>query len=192
MRIIEKHWNWNGELRQRNSTNYIVIHHAKASNCTAEDIHRWHQENDWLGIGYHFFIGKDGTITRGRPEMSEGAHTLGFNDKSIGICLEGNLETEIETAQQVDALVELLKWLKITHKDAMIVKHSNLNKTLCPANLDFTSIVERVEGEGEHWAEKHYQSLKRKGVAIHERRFDDKITRGEVFAILDRLTDKVI
>ncbi len=43
------------------------------------------------------------------------------------------------------------------------------------------------EKEKEHWAEKHFKSLKEKGVKIHEKRYDDNITRGEVFALLDRI-----
>jgi N-acetylmuramoyl-L-alanine amidase len=43
----------------------------------------------------------------------------------------------------------------------------------------------------EHWAEVHYENLKKKGIEIFEKRFDDSMTRGEVFAILDRLTDKI-
>ena len=39
----------------------------------------------------------------------------------------------------------------------------------------------------EHWAQKHYDSLNAKGVEINETRFDDPITRGEVFALLDRI-----
>lgn len=39
----------------------------------------------------------------------------------------------------------------------------------------------------EHWAQKHYDSLIAKGVRIDETRFDDPITRGEVFALLDRI-----
>ncbi len=42
----------------------------------------------------------------------------------------------------------------------------------------------------EHWAEKHFKSLNHKGICIHERRFDDNIKRGEVFALIDRMTDK--
>jgi len=38
-----------------------------------------------------------------------------------------------------------------------------------------------------HWAEKHFESLKAKGIQISEKRFDDKITRGELFAMLDRI-----
>lgn len=41
--------------------------------------------------------------------------------------------------------------------------------------------------ETKHWAYKHYESLKNKGVEINETRFDDNITRGEVFALLDRV-----
>ena len=43
------------------------------------------------------------------------------------------------------------------------------------------------EPEKEHWAQKHYDSLIAKGVEISETRFDDPITRGEVFALLDRI-----
>lgn len=39
----------------------------------------------------------------------------------------------------------------------------------------------------EHWAQKHYDSLVAKGVCIDDTRFDDPITRGEVFALLDRI-----
>jgi len=41
--------------------------------------------------------------------------------------------------------------------------------------------------EKEHWAEKHYQSLLAKSIVINEKRFDDKISRGEIFALLDRI-----
>ena len=44
-----------------------------------------------------------------------------------------------------------------------------------------------VKDETKHWAYKHYESLKNKGVEINEMRFDDNITRGEVFAMLDRI-----
>lgn len=44
-----------------------------------------------------------------------------------------------------------------------------------------------VNVEKEHWAEKHYNSLIKKGIAINEKRFDDPIKRGELFALLDRI-----
>ena len=45
------------------------------------------------------------------------------------------------------------------------------------------------EEPAEHWAQQYYDSLIDKGVRIDETRFDDKITRGEVFALLDRITN---
>ena len=58
-------WHWNGTLAQRAYTDYIVLHHAEASTCTAEQVDQWHKENGWSGIGYHFFVRKDGRIYRG-------------------------------------------------------------------------------------------------------------------------------
>jgi N-acetylmuramoyl-L-alanine amidase len=37
-----------------------------------------------------------------------------------------------------------------------------------------------------HWAEKYYTFLTKKGIKISDKRFDDKITRGEVFALMAR------
>lgn len=37
-----------------------------------------------------------------------------------------------------------------------------------------------------HWAQAKYDSLITKGLTIHDTRFDDPITRGEVFALLDQ------
>ena len=39
----------------------------------------------------------------------------------------------------------------------------------------------------EHWAQKYYDYLKSKGITISETRFDDPVTRGELFALLARV-----
>ncbi len=44
-----------------------------------------------------------------------------------------------------------------------------------------------VQDETKHWAYKHYESLKNKGIEISEMRFDDNITRGEAFALADKI-----
>ena len=44
--------------------------------------------------------------------------------------------------------------------------------------------------KNEHWAELYYNSLIKKGIKINEKRFDDTITRGEMFVLLDRITDQ--
>ena len=83
MNIIETNLKFRTALTNRNSTNRIIIHHAEASHCTAQDIHQWHLNNGWSGAGYHFLVRKDGTVYRLRPEGKIGAHASGSNSDSI-------------------------------------------------------------------------------------------------------------
>lgn len=133
MNIIEKTYNWNGSLSQRKKTTRIIIHHAAAVICTADDIHRWHLNNGWCGIGYHFFVRKDGTIYRGRPENMVGAHAGNNNSDSIGICFEGNYQTEtsMPSAQKI-AGRELVAYLKKKYSISKVQKHKDVNSTACP------------------------------------------------------------
>lgn len=94
MQIIKKNYHWASPLSIRKKTNRIILHHAQAKTCSVEDIHQWHLKRGWSGIGYHFFIKKDGTIYQGRPENTIGAHAKGANSDSIGICAEGNFMQE--------------------------------------------------------------------------------------------------
>ena len=46
--------------------------------------------------------------------------------------------------------------------------------------------LESTPYKKKHWAEKHWDSLKRKGIKFDEKRFNDTVTRGELFAALDK------
>ena len=107
MKIMEKEYSWKGSLSVRRATKRIILHHAEYSRCTADDIHQWHIDRGWSGIGYHFFVRKDGSVYRGRPENTVGAHASGANSDSIGICAEGKYMTEtmpdvLESVQKVN------------------------------------------------------------------------------------------
>ena len=62
---------------------------------------------DWW-VGYQYWINKMGFITQCRHDLEEGAHTLGLNKNSIGICLEGNFNKKMPTTQQLSALKDLI------------------------------------------------------------------------------------
>ena len=81
------------DLSKRKSTKQIILHHA-AMNGSVQDIHRVHLNKDYSGIGYHYYIRKDGSIWEGRPVDMIGAHAQGSNSNSIGVCFEGNFENE--------------------------------------------------------------------------------------------------
>ncbi len=133
------HLKFKGKLehRDKNSTKYIVVHHSQVtSRHTVKDIHRWHQNRGWAGIGYHFFIDKEGGIHNGRPVWAIGAHTYGYNKCSIGICLEGNFNIQLASEKQIDSAALLITLLGIEYDGAVIVRHSDLAKTRkCPGKL---------------------------------------------------------
>lgn len=91
------------------------------------------------GIGYHYYIEKDGHLYQTRDEEEVGIHARHYNAHSIGICYEGGLDengkdTDTRTPEQRAALIALLRSLKIDYPDAQIMGHGELegvHKT-CP------------------------------------------------------------
>lgn len=140
MNIIEEKYKWSGGLVNRTDTKYIVLHH-RAGSGDVQSIHQTHLANGWSGIGYHFYVRKKGTIYRGRPLYSVGAHCLGRNGISIGVCFEGNFQSEVMPEEQIKAGCELIGYLKKMYPDAEIKKHSELVSTSCPGkNFPFEII----------------------------------------------------
>ena len=134
MNIIEKNYNWNGKLSFQNQINTIILHHAEAIECTADDIHSWHLQNKWTGIGYHFFVRKDGKIYRGRPENTIGSHTKGNNINTLGICFEGNFKIEDMNYTQLQAGSELVCYLKEKYNITEVKRHKDFIATDCPGD----------------------------------------------------------
>ncbi len=132
MTVIERQLRFNSNHADRlGAPTGIVLHHA-AANGSVEDIHAYHKhQNGWAGIGYHFYVRKDGTVYRGRPETWLGAHTTGHNDK-LGICAEGNFDEETMPAVQQKAIVALLRHLFAKYGEMTVYAHHGLDATACP------------------------------------------------------------
>ena len=136
-----------GNLSKRSKTNRIILHHAAAGTCGAATIHQWHLGNGWSGVGYHFVVRKDGTIERGRPENTVGAHASGSNSDSIGICFEGNFDSETMGAAQKQAGKELVSHLKKKYGISKVQKHRDVCATSCPGkNFPFDEITGTSSG----------------------------------------------
>jgi N-acetylmuramoyl-L-alanine amidase len=143
MNIINSGFSWNGNLSKRTATDFIIIHH-RAGNGDAPSIHHQHLKNGWVGIGYHFYIRKDGNIFSGRPLDTVGAHTVGKNAVSVGICFEGNYDSADKEmpAPQLKAGKELITYLKGIYKNASVKRHSDFQPTACPGKVfPFDKIV---------------------------------------------------
>lgn len=161
MNIIKKTYTWNGILSKRYLTNYIVLHH-RAGDGDVESIHKQHLSQTWTGIGYHFYIRKDGKIYEGRPINTWGAHCIGYNDKSVGVCFEGNFEIEKPTKEQIKSGQKLVQYLKDTYPQAKVVGHKDLYATACPGKK--FPIEEIKKGVTEMTLEKAIEIVKTKAV----------------------------
>lgn len=100
--------NFNEELKPLQNPKRIIIHHTHNPNLTVKSTHDLHIERfKWAGIGYNYFIEKDGKVFEGRG-MYVGAHAKGYNADSIGIALAGNFDENLPTKEQMNSLVQIV------------------------------------------------------------------------------------
>lgn len=148
MEIIKKDLKFKNALVKRAYTDKIIFHHA-AMKGSIEDIHKLHIDNGWAGCGYHFYIRYDGSIYEGRPVEMVGAHAIGFNSGSIGVCFEGNFEEEVMGEKQKKAGRDLYNYLyKIYRVPAY--RHGELMSTLCPGKhfpFDEITTLKKISDE---------------------------------------------
>ena len=114
----------------------IVIHCSAVrpgQQSSAKKINDWHHDRGFQnGIGYHYVVRRDGSIELGRPLEMIGAHVVGHNRHSIGICYEGGLnsfgeDADTRTPEQKVTLRKLLEELHRKFPKALIVGHRDLN-----------------------------------------------------------------
>jgi hypothetical protein len=125
-----------------NIPKYIIVHHtggtdanplADTSSHTMEQVDQWHRAKGWDGIGYNWYIEKSGAVKQGRDEKKEGAHTVGYNNQSIGICLAGNFDATLPTKEQEKSLAGLIASLraKYTISAENVVPHRKFANKTC-------------------------------------------------------------
>ena len=127
----------------------IIVHCAatrpdwmqgQGAEAKRDEIDRWHKARGWKGIGYHYFIDRDGRTVPGRSLQQTGAHTKGHNSKSIGICLAGGHGSSENdnfldnyTFEQEQALRVLISELKIRIPGIKkITGHNQYAAKACP------------------------------------------------------------
>lgn len=109
----------------------IILHHSASSVATPESIHNAHLHNGWAGAGYHILVRKDGTIYKLRPIKNVGAHCEGHNRLSIGICFEGNFETEKMSDKQLKAGKWVVKYYAKKYGIKYVRQHRDYMATAC-------------------------------------------------------------
>ncbi len=113
----------------------LIQHHMAHSTATVYDVHRWHRDdNGWYGIGYNYWIAKNGEVYLGRG-LNCGAHAgANWNYRTLGIGYQGHFEQESMTDAQVKsgALVNA-KFLRDNNLNLSdIIGHNDVSATACP------------------------------------------------------------
>lgn len=161
MNIHDANLPHNGNWWHRSGTSEIILHHAEASQASVEDINQWHLERGWAGIGYNYYVRKDGTIWRGRPEWAVGAHAQGHNKHSVGICVEGAYMTETMPKAQFDALVGLVREEMAKYPGAKVLRHKDVNSTDCPGvNYPWKALLAALSTEKKEETKLTYEQFK--------------------------------
>lgn len=157
MEILNAELKWGDRLYPiEKPVRYIILHHA-AGRGSVGAVHRYHRDtNGWSGIAYHLYVRQNGEIWAGRPMDMKGAHCLGHNDCSIGICFEGNFEKETMSARQLEAGRAAIDYALAQYPEAKIVGHGELGKTACPGKYFPLS---ELKGERNMSGEEIYRRL---------------------------------
>ena len=141
----------------------IILHCSatpEGKDFKASDIDRWHKAKGWKCIGYNYVIDLDGKIEDGRPLEMTGAHTIGHNKNSIGICYIGgcdlkNKSKDTRTVEQKQSLYllvyQLLNLYGLSIKDVHC--HNEFAAKACPSFK-----IEQFRQEYNEWIQNYYKN----------------------------------
>jgi uncharacterized protein with LGFP repeats len=183
--------NWrNGQPVYMHRLRQIHVHHTASGNDYSRadvpgilrGIYRYHTQTlGWFDSGYNFLVDRFGRAWVGRSggpnRLVRGAHTLGFNESSVGVAVIGNLEQRRPSPEAVSQVVRLAAWkldrydrdavgtVQVTstgsdkYPDGTTVRlpvidgHRDTNDTACPGRIygRLPEIRDRAQWRIDHW-----------------------------------------
>jgi hypothetical protein len=129
---------------------YIVVHNSGTRQGNAKIFDYYHRRVRKMpnGLAYHFVIGNGTSSGNGQIEVGErwrrqinGGHVHSdyLNHIALGVCLVGDFNRSQPTRQQLEALDELVRYLrqrvgKIDRKPAIVKAHRDINPPQWPTD----------------------------------------------------------
>ncbi|XP_069118480.1 peptidoglycan-recognition protein SB1-like [Argopecten irradians] len=136
---------------------FFIIHHAAGYSCTdltsclqqMKEVQKEQQyKKNFSDIAYHYLIGGDGTVFEGRGGKFRGAHSPGYNGKSIGVCLLGNFMTTEPTSKAMASLTKLhtcLMSVGVLSEDNSVFGHRDVRPTACPGDVFYKILPDKFK-----------------------------------------------
>jgi uncharacterized protein with LGFP repeats len=113
----------NGKPTYNRTVKQVHVHHTATGNRykrvdvpgIIRGMYRYHTKTlGWFDIGYNFLVDKFGRAWVGRSggvnRVVQGAHTLGFNKRTVGIAVIGNLEERRPWPEARATVAKLAAW----------------------------------------------------------------------------------
>jgi len=133
--------------KPRRWVNKVYLHCSASDNPkydNAATIDSWHKANGWAGIGYHYYIRKDGTIEPGRDIKKTPAAQGGHNRGTIAICCGGLKDF---TEAQFKSLRKLCQEIHTAYDGKVTFHgHCEVSSKLCPV-FDYRKVL-GLDGAG--------------------------------------------
>ena len=134
----------------RNRWRYTVVHNSGTRQGSAKAFEHYHRNVRKMqnGLAYHFVIGNgtstgDGAIEIGdrwRRQINGGhVHSDYLNNIALGICLVGDYNRDVPTKRQLEALDELIRYLRkrvgnVDGKQSIVKAHREINPPRWPTD----------------------------------------------------------
>ncbi|KAJ9585236.1 hypothetical protein L9F63_002936 [Diploptera punctata] len=131
---------------------YVIIQHTATPRCNSAsqcadrvaNIQTYHMDTlNWHDIGISFLVGGDGNVYEGSGWHQVGAHTRGYNTKSIGVAFIGNFDDVLPPKAQLDAARHLLDCGVKTGRlsdDFKLIAQRQVSSTISPGLSLFREI----------------------------------------------------
>lgn len=161
----------------------ISIHH-NANNTKSKDAEIYHSVNNGIGKELSEKIANE-FYAIGQPTKVLSRESINFPGKDYYTIIgKSNMPSIITEFGYMDNPNDYIQFDEIVelHQEALAIAKGILNQIGYNENVLTKNIVTE-----EHWAESIFKELNSLGVTINEKRFEDKITRGESMALALRL-----
>ena len=135
-----------GEFRNHEPVQLTYHHTASGGSDPAgapdriSGYQRYHQDQGWPDVAYHFLIDQAGRIYEGRPVDAPGDTFTEYDPTGHFLpCLDGNFDVGAPSARSVEALVLILAWAAQTYRidPATLAGHRDYASTTCPGSFAY-------------------------------------------------------
>jgi len=147
---------WAGAAGRRIDS--IICHYTLSGDLgnaadTRATVDRWHKARGFIMVGYNYLYTPRGEEAVGRPEYMQGAHCIGWNAHSIGLCSVGSdafnwYPTEAEYIAKALRCKDLMTRYPLITIDR-IWPHNAKNATSCPGLFDTDKLKQMIQAQPE-------------------------------------------